>query len=72
MTDLTKVTRIHLRTDLGQYEFWADNWEPEIQDDGLTLYFRGRGTGTHAKARRDIALTHNLTDAIEATPQEAE
>lgn len=56
-TDAATFTRIHIRTDLGQYEFWADSWEPEVQDDDRTLYLRGRGSGTYAKTQREISLS---------------
>lgn len=58
-------TRIHIRTDLGQYEFWADSWEPEVQDDGLTLFVRGRGSGTYAKTQREAKKSAAPTERAE-------
>ena len=73
MTELTKVTRIQLQTDLGRYEFWADRWEPTVQDDGRTLHLRGRGEGHHAKTQRDQeAARKQLGDAGTASVEEAE
>ena len=65
MTDISGITRIHIRTDLGQYEFWADSWEPEVQDDGCTLFLRGRGPGTYAKTQRELSLSAPQTDRPE-------
>lgn len=43
-TDLpfSSVTRIEIRTELGSYRFWADQWTAEIHDDGRTLTLVGR------------------------------
>lgn len=49
--DTTAVTRLFIQTDLGRYQFWADRWELEIQDDGQTLHLHGRGSGNYAKER---------------------
>lgn len=70
--DLAEVTRICLQTDLGRYEFWADSWQPTVQDDGRTLHLRGRGEGTFAKTQRDLALAADLTDAPSASPEDQE
>lgn len=64
-TDAPAFTRIHIRTDLGQYEFWADSWEPEVQDDGRTLYVRGRGSGNYAKTQRDASMAAAPTERAE-------
>ena len=71
MTDLDNVTRIQLQTDLGRYEFWADQWEHELKDDGMTLFLRGRGEGRYAKTQRDKAAAE-LVDAHPSAPQEQE
>lgn len=72
MTDFAHVTRIRLQTDLGQYEFWADRWEPHVQDDGLTLFLRGRGEGKFAKTQRDLALANEVSDATPAVLEDPE
>lgn len=72
MTELGKVTRIQLQTDLGRYEFWADHWNPEVQDDGMTLYLRGRGEGKYAKTQRDLALAKDPGDANPANREDRE
>lgn len=73
MTELTNVTRIQLQTDLGRYEFWADRWEPNVQDDGRTLHLRGRGEGHYAKTQRDQeAANKSPGDAHAASVEESE
>lgn len=47
--DISSSTHVHIQTDLGQYQFWADRWEIEVQDDGRSVFLRGRGTGKYAK-----------------------
>lgn len=72
LPDLSQATRVQLQTDLGRYEFWADRWEPEIQDDGRTLFLRGRGEGKQAKTQRDLALASEVADANPASREEDE
>lgn len=63
--DLTKVTRVHIVTDLGHYENWADSWEAVMQDDGRTLKLFGKGEGAQAKANRLTSLMEETNDQIE-------
>jgi hypothetical protein len=63
MTDLSAVTRIQIKTELGLYNFWADSWETEVKDDHRTLFLRGRGEGDHARTQRDIETQARLTNA---------
>jgi len=73
MTDCTNVTRIQLETDLGRYNFWADHWEPEVCDDGRTLYLRGRGEGRSAQTQREQErAVATLSDATPANVEDAE
>lgn len=46
--DTDAVNRIEIRTELGGYTFWADNWRVELQDDGKTLKLIGTGPGKRA------------------------
>jgi len=69
MTDLTAVTRIQIKTDLGLYNFWADEWDSEVKDDHRTLHLRGRGAGECAKTQRDQeAASLTNADDTESTP----
>jgi hypothetical protein len=72
MTEIANVTRIQLQTELGRYEFWADRWEPSVQDEGMTLYLRGRGEGKFAKTQRDLSLARDLSDPVPASREDDE
>lgn len=63
--DMSEVTRVHIITELGRYEYWGDSWELELQDDGRTLKMWARGDGEKAKAERVRALGIDFTKGHE-------
>jgi hypothetical protein len=66
VTDLSKVTRVHIVPDTGNpsVEFWADHWEPYLQDDGRTLKLFAHGDGAPHQQARDEALAEEISQRL--------
>lgn len=54
------ITRIDIVDEKGVREFWADNWEFSLQDEGRTLKLFATGDGKEAETERAVALAKEI------------
>ena len=52
----------------GASEFWADQWEAVLQDDGRTLKLFAKGRGVQAREERDRALAEDFARTLGEIP----
>lgn len=69
MTEIPKtVTRIDIvGSKSGRLgEFWADEWDVYVQDDGRTIKFFARGDGGKAHSERNASLGKDLVGGMQS------
>ena len=57
-----EVTRVVVITDAGVKEFWADEWNAYLQDDGRTLKLFPVGDGHAARVQAQRALNEQMLE----------